>query len=305
MTERDLAVRRVLLIELLLNLLVAGAKGVYGFISGSLSISADAVHSLVDAGANIVGIAVLREAAQPPDPEHPYGHRKFEVIAASLLGLAVGAVGINLGISAVGALLDPQPPKTSIAGIVVILGTLVVNVFVASYEARKAKELESDFLAADAAHTASDILVTGTVLLSFLASHYGILWADAIGALFVVVVIMRVAWSILRRNLGALVDEAPVDANHIVELAMEVQGVRSCHKVRSRGLRDDFTVDLHLALDGACSLTEAHEVAHKVRTRIQEELPEADVTIQLEPDRRKEQHDLDGPNRRTEPYSPG
>ena len=283
--ERDVAVRRVLIIELLLNLLVAAAKGVYGVMTGSLTITADAMHSGVDAGANVLGIFVLKQSAESPDPKHPYGHRKFEVLGAVALGLAIGTVGVNLAIHAVSALLQGgQVPETELLGVVVIVGTLVVNLFVATYEARKAKELESSYLAADAAHTASDVLVTMAVLVSYGASHIGIAWADGVGALLVSVVILHVAWDVIRSNLSVLVDVAQGDVARIEAIVMEIPGVEDCHRVRSHGTPDAIIVDLHAQADGDLTLRESHEIAHLIEDALYLDNPRiADVTVHMEP----------------------
>src|SRR5690606_38982794 len=98
------AVRRVLIQVLFLNLAVAGAKAVYAAWSGSLAIASDAVHSFTDAGSNVMGLVVMRFASAPPDAGHPYGHRKLDIVAAAGIGVAIGAVAVRFGYSAVSAL---------------------------------------------------------------------------------------------------------------------------------------------------------------------------------------------------------
>ena len=283
--ERDAAVRRVLIIEFLLNVFVAGAKAVFGLMTGSLTITADAMHSGVDAGANIVGIFVLKQSAESPDSKHPYGHRKFEVLGSVALGLAIGTVGINLAIHAVRSLLaGTQPPEPELLGVVVIVGTLVVNLFVATYEARKAKELESKYLAADAAHTASDVLVTLGVLVSYGASYIGITWADGVGALLVSVVILKVAWDVISENLSVLVDVAQGDVARIEAIVLAVEGVDDCHRIRSHGTPDAIIIDLHAHANGDLSLRASHEIAHKIEEALYRDDPRiADVTVHMEP----------------------
>jgi cation diffusion facilitator family transporter len=233
---RNQAVRRVLIIEMLLNVLVAAAKAVYGAISGSLAIATDAVHSLLDASANIGGIVVLRFADAPPDEDHPYGHRKLEFVAATVIGLIISLAALRFAWGAIEALTQGlEPPTTELAGFIVIGGTFAVNVFVALWEARKAKELNSAFLAADAIHTASDVVVTAAVMASYIASYYGVNWADPVGALLVVAVIGRVAYKLLVGNLSVLMDSAVFPADTVEELAQSVDGVVGCHRVRSRG----------------------------------------------------------------------
>ncbi|MCP4443756.1 MAG: cation transporter [Myxococcales bacterium] len=283
--ERDVAVRRVLIIELFLNLLVAAAKGGYGLMTGSLTITADAMHSVVDAGANILGIFVLKQSSESPDSKHPYGHHKFEVLGAVGLGLAIGTVGVNLGLESVRDILaGGEPPETELLGVVVIVGTLLVNIFVATYEARKARELESKYLEADAAHTASDVLVTLAVLVSYGASHIGIDWADGVGALLVTIVILRVAWGVISSNLSVLVDVVQGDVERIEAVTMAQPGVEGCHRIRSHGTPDAIIVDLHAHADGDLSLHESHVLAHRIENALYEDDARiVDVTVHMEP----------------------
>jgi cation diffusion facilitator family transporter len=284
--ERNAAVRRVLIITMVLNLVVAAAKAIYGVWSGALAITTDAVHSVVDAVSNIIGLVAVRLASAPPDSDHPYGHHKVEMVAAAAIGVAVGATAVRFAWDAVDALVYGRPvPTVTTAGFVIIVGTWVINMFVAAYEGRKAKEYDSAYLAADAAHTASDVLVTGAVLISFTAAYYGVEWADPVGALVVVLVIARVAWKVLYSNLAVLVDRAVVDPARVRKLAEQVEGVIGCHRVRSRGTEGAAHVDLHLLLDGDLSLRKAHDIGHQVEDVLRAEIEGiADVTVHTEPE---------------------
>jgi cation diffusion facilitator family transporter len=282
---RSRAVRRVLLVVLGLNLVVFIAKAVYAWWSGSLALSSDAVHSLTDAGSNVIGLVVLHFADAPPDSNHPYGHRKLEMVAAAMIGVTVSFAAFRFAWEAVEALTEGRAaPQTSAVGFVVIGGTWLVNLVVATYEARRARELESAYLAADAAHTASDLLVTGGVAASFTATYFGLDWADPIGAIIVIAFIGRVAWSILRANVTVLVDQAVVDADRVAAIARAIPGVSDVHRIRSRGTAGAAQLDLHLLIDGRVKLRKAHAIAHQVEDALREELPAiVDVTIHMEP----------------------
>src|SRR6266545_2772283 len=282
---RSRAVRRVLLFILVLNAVVFAAKAVYAVWSGSLAIASDAVHSLVDAAANVIGLVVLRFADAPPDKGHPYGHRKLEVVAASAIGVSVGIAAVRFAWDAIDALLVGRAaPHTSALGFAVIGGTWVVNLIVARYEGRRARELDSAFLAADASHTASDLLVTAGVAASFTATYFGADWADPVGALVIIVFIGRIAWGILKANVTVLIDRAVVDPAQVAEVARGVSGVEDVHRVRSRGTEGAAQLDLHLLIDGDVALREAHAIAHQVEARLRSAIPAiVDVTIHMEP----------------------
>lgn len=282
---RTRAVRRVLIVVLVLNLLVALAKAIVGGWLGSLAISSDAVHSLIDGSSNVIGLVVLYFASRPADEDHPYGHHKVEVIAAAAIGAVVALAALRFAWGAIeGLVVGRPPPIASPAGFAVSIGTLVVNVFVASYEARRARALGSSFLAADAAHTASDILVTAAVIASYAGVYLGFAWADPVGALLVVGFIGKVAWSILAPNLRILSDTTMLDPAAVARVVADVPGVVGSHRVRSRGTPGKVSVDLHIHVDGELPLREAHDIADAVERAITRAFPEAtDVHVHVEP----------------------
>lgn len=279
-------VKHVLLVVLLLNLVVAAAKAMYGLWSGSLAVLADAVHSVADAMTNVVGFLVTRFASAPPDADHPYGHRKLEIVAALGIGMAIAVTALRFAWSAIQSLVRGSvPPETSAAGFVILALTLAVNVFVAMYEGRRARSLGSAYLAADAAHTASDVLVTMAVIISLAAVHFDLRHADPVGALVVIAVIARVVWKIARDNISILIDRVAVDRARVEATALAVPGVHGCHRIRSRGTAQAVQLDLHLFVHGDLSIRQGHEICHRVEEALRADMPQImDVTIHLEPE---------------------
>jgi cation diffusion facilitator family transporter len=284
--ERQRAIRRVVLNILWLNLAVAAAKGIYAASSGSLALASDTVHTVLDAMSNVVGVVALRVAHSPPDAGHPYGHHKVEVLAAAAIGVFIAGATFKFAWSAIDALIyGHAPPEIGAVGFAVISATLAVNVLIAIYEHRRGRALKSPFLIADAAHTASDVAVTISVLIALVAVYLGAPWADPVAALGVVIVIGRVAWRILATNVDVLLDHAVVDADEIRRIAHAVEGVAGCHRVRSRGVTEAFQIDLHLLVEGDPPLSEAHAISHRVEARLKDTFPGLDdVTIHIEPE---------------------
>jgi cation diffusion facilitator family transporter len=284
--DRLPAIRRVLLLTFVLNLVVAVAKGMYGALSGSLAVASDAVHSAMDAAGNVVGWLTTTAAAEPPDAEHPYGHHKVEIVAATLLGFLIAGGALQFGYTAVRTLVGSaeHSPHVGAGGFLIVGGTLVVNIFVALWERKKGRELKSAFLQADAAHTASDVIVTIGVLISLALTHSGLTWADPVASLIVLLIVARVAWHILTDNLGVLLDRVVIDPDLILAVVTSVEGVTDCHRIRSRGSATAVHLDLHVQAWGGTSLTDAHALAHVVEDRIRAEFPAVvDVTIHMEP----------------------
>ncbi len=286
-SRADLRLRgisRVLWGVLGLNLVVALAKLAYGLRSGSLSITADGVHSLLDGSSNVVGLVGLAVSHRPPDANHPYGHRKYETFAA--LGIAVLMMFgcYEIAREAVARLLHPRPVSISTAAFAIILGTLAVNLFVVWLERREGRRLSSEILLSDAAHTGSDVLASVLVLVSLTLGRLGLTWVDAAAAVVIVGLILHAGFGILRGTLSTLSDERRIEPARVEAAALEEPGVLQAHNVRSRGPADDIHLDLHILVDPGTPLADAHALGHRVEERLRRGFPGlTDVVVHVEP----------------------
>ncbi len=268
-----------------LNATVAFSKIAYGHASGVLSIRADGFHSLTDSVNNLVGLLGVHIAARPADAGHPYGHAKFEVLAAGGVGLSLLAMAYDVLTSAASRLSGAAaPPQLDALAFVVLLSTLAVNLGVARYERRQAALLDSPFLASDAAHTQSDVLVTVGVLITVALVHAGFPILDPVMALGISGFIAWTGVQILRQNLRYLADAAALEPQAVREIVLQVAGVASAHKIRTRGAPGDIHVDLHVQVARHLDVVSAHRVTHWVIDAIKTQLPGVtDVVVHTEP----------------------
>lgn len=278
------AVRRILMIIFVLNILTALAKGIYGLYTDSLSMSADGLHSFFDSTANIIGLVGISLAARPPDRDHPYGHSKYESFAAMGIAILLFAGCLQLIVSAAGRLQSGGSPNVTGLSFVVMALTLIINVGVSSYEYVLGRRLKSSILVADSLHTRSDVFASLGVILGLFAVRMGYPLADPLIALFICVLIIHTGLEIIRESSTALLDRAAIDEKVIVDLARSVEGVCSCHAVRTRGMAEEIYVDLHIEVDASLSMELAHEVGVDVERAIKSRIPEVrDVVVHLEP----------------------
>jgi cation diffusion facilitator family transporter len=170
---------------------VAGAKLIFGYATGAVSIISDGFHSLTDSASNVMGLIGLRIAGKPPDANHPYGHRKFETLAAAGIFVFLLLVVIEVVESAISRLRTGSAPHVTSLSFVVMVVTVIVNLLVVRYETGRGRALKSELLLADAAHTRSDVWSSCTVLLSLAAVRLGYPMVDALGAIVVAVFIAR------------------------------------------------------------------------------------------------------------------
>lgn len=286
-SANDRATARVLWVVLGLNGLVAASKLGVAYRFDLVSLIADGMHSVLDGSSNVVGLVGLSLAARPPDAGHPYGHRRFESLAALAIGGLIGVACFEI----VGKLIDAlrgqtSPPQVTWGAAAVVATTIVVNFGISRYESAKGKQLKSALLEADAAHTRSDGLAASAVLLSFGGVALGFPWADAAGAAVVSVFVGLTAWRVIGTSLAALMDSAQLPVDAVRQAALEVPGVLDAHRIRSRGERNAIALDLHIHLDGGLSLFDAHEKTHEVKRHLMERFPAVyDVVIHTEPAR--------------------
>jgi cation diffusion facilitator family transporter len=270
---------------LALNVLVAVLKVIYGRLTHTLSLQADGYHSLTDGANNVLGLIGMWWASRPPDAGHPYGHERVEVLAASAIGVSLILVAWQVASGALARVRATGPlPEPDAGSVAVMLVTLLVNVGVARYEARKARALGSTFLASDASHTASDVLVTLGVLLTLLGVRLGQLWLDWAAAIVIGAFILVTGARVLWRNVDYLMDAAQIDVGRVDAIARGVPGVASAHKIRTRGAPGNVHVDLHIQIARHLDVVHAHEVTHWVIDAIKGGIDGVrDVVVHTEP----------------------
>jgi cation diffusion facilitator family transporter len=269
---------------LLLNLAVAAAKLVLGYATGAVSIVSDGFHSLTDSTSNIIGLVGLRAARKPPDADHPYGHRKFETLAAAgiFVFLLLAVVEITRG--ALRRLASPAPPELSALTFAVMIATLLVNLWVVRYERAQARLLKSELLFADSVHTRSDVFATIGVLISLSAVAMGYPLLDPIGGVAIAVLIARTSYEIARDTSGILSDRVVINEDDIRGVVMSIPQVMGCHHIRTRGSMDHAFLDLHVWFPAAMPLREAHALSHDVKDLLMARFPQiGDAIIHIEP----------------------
>jgi cation diffusion facilitator family transporter len=280
-------VRRVLLVTLALNIAVVAGKLVAGLLAGSLSVISDAIHSSVDSLNNIVGLVVMKYATAAPDEGHPYGHAKFETLAAFAIAGFLFVTCYQISLSAIKRLLshDAPTPEISALTIGVMIATIIANIIVTVYERREGRRLQSAFLIADSAHTRSDVLVSCSVLAGLILIWLGYVWLDPVISLGVAVVIAWSGYQIFKATVPVLVDAAPVPSSRIAEIVESVQGVHSVHDIRSRAHGGEMFVEMHLHV--APRIEDDHIASHAITEEIERRLEEAfgqvTATIHVEP----------------------
>lgn len=286
MTQDNRAtVRKVLIITLVLNIFVMVLKAVVGNLTGSLSLTADALHSVTDSANNILGLIASRFSSPRPDRDHPYGHLKFEAVGALGISAFLGIACFEILQGAIERIINGggKPITISLPELGLLLVVLGVNIFVAFYERRIGQRVRSPILIADAKHTMSDIWVTISVLAGLIGVSLGFQWLDLALAFPVALLVFWSGWTVLKENLPWLVDRMAIAPEVIHRIALSVPGVVNCHDIASRGIigRQVF-IEMHLIVD-APDVETAHRITEEVEKRLEERFSPVRIVIHVEP----------------------
>jgi cation diffusion facilitator family transporter len=279
------AVRRVLLVVLVLNGVVLVTKNVVAIRTGALAVLGAALESGLDVLGSLLGILLVTVARRAPDDDHPYGHAKFETLGT--LGI-VGFLSIScfelLREGGMALARGESPHHIDVADIVVMTATFAVNGFMVWYERRKGRQLSSAYLIADAAHTGGDLLVTVLAIVSLGLSSVGLGRVDGALGIAVALVIGWSGFQILRQSVPVLVDARAVDAASLTKVVQGVELVREVRGVRSRSTATgELFADVTIGVDGSLSVERAHELADAVERAIERAFGPSIVTVHVEP----------------------
>ncbi len=278
-------VKQVLWVILFANFGVAMLKIIIGSAIKSASMTADGFHSLSDGASNIVGIIGISIASRPKDKDHPYGHKKFEIMASMFIGCMLIVIAGKIIFTSILRFTNLVEPSITVESLIVLIVTLIINIFVCTYENRAGKKLNSYILVSDSMHTKSDIFVSIGVLFTLVGVKLGLpSIIDPIASLVVSGFIIYSAYEIFKSSTGVLVDKSTVDEEKIIEIVSSFKDVRGVHKIRSRGSESDVHVDMHILIDPYISIEKSHVLTHEIEAMIQTEINESSqVIVHLEP----------------------
>ena len=285
-TSRFKEIKRILLIILALNWAVATAKITYGLMTHFTSMTADGFHSLSDGASNVLGLIGITIACRPADKDHPYGHKKYETLFALGIAGLLFFVCFELISKAIERFHHPVSPQVDAVSLLVMLVTIAVNIFVMNYEYRQGRRLNSDILVSDSMHTRSDIFTSLSVIAAIVVIKFGYPILDPIVTFMIALFIAHAGYSIIRPSSKVLCDGTIVDDKKIAGLVLSIKGVKTCHKIRTRGREDDIHVDLHVLVDPGMHVDRAHQICYEIEGAIKTDIPGVtDVVVHIEPKR--------------------
>ncbi len=274
-------VKQVLLIEGLVNLVMALAKLVVGLATQSSAVIADAVHSLTDVANNVVAWVANNIAQQAPDEDHPYGHQKFEQLAIFFLATLLTVVAFEILVSSVQRFGEPVSQNK--LGLVVLCFTILLNLGLTIWEHRWAKRLKSKLLEADAKHTLGDVFTSIAAIVGWQLGAIGYYWLDTLVAVFMSCMVFYLAFQLFRRAIPILADQQHLDSMAVFKALMLIPGVVDVERMRSRYDGWGILVDVTVIVDAAMTTEASHQVADDVEKTLAEQFRASDIVVHVEP----------------------
>lgn len=273
---------------IVVNLVLAVAKLIIGFIGHSQALIADGLHSLSDLISDGLVLYATHHSNVEADEDHPYGHARYETFATIALGVLLIAVALGIGFDAVHRMLDqshlmvPATITLWVAGLSILSKEVLYH-----YTVHVARKVKSKMLEANAWHHRSDAVSSIVVFVGIAGAIWGWPLLDSIAALIVAIMIARIGWELSHHSFQELVDTAlePETLENIKQHILEVDGVLELHMLRSRRMGHNALVDVHILVDSRVSVSEGHQISEAVAKGMIENFDEInDVTVHIDPE---------------------
>jgi cation diffusion facilitator family transporter len=270
------------------GLIVLAIKLLAWWMTGSVALFSDALESIVNVAAAVAALIAVYYAAQPADERHPYGHHKAEFFSAVLEGAMIIIAALVIFHEAWQAYQNPRPLDAPVEGLLVNWSASVVNGFWCWMLISRGRKLRSPALVADGKHLLSDVVssvgVTFGVLLAIVTGWHVL---DPLLAGLVALNILWSGWKVMSQSLSGLMDEAvPEDTLASIRaiISDKAGGAIEAHDLRTRHAGPVTFIEFHLVVDGQTTVSDAHDICDRIEAAIKKEVPDARVTIHVEPE---------------------
>ena len=291
--EKNLSRKRIGYLEawvsIIGNVLLFLLKLLIGVAINSLSLIADAFHSLSDVLTSIVVLVGFKFGEKPADKEHPFGHGRIEIIATLIIAFLLIVVTYDLGKSAILRIISPQKVKFSSIAIIFMIASAGFKEWMASFSIFLGKKINASSLIADAWHHRSDAIASLLVGLGLIFMRFNLYLIDGILALGVAILIGWIAVRLIIISSSTLIGEAPDSEliSKISQISLSVPGVINIHNIYVHDYNTNKIISLHVEVNDNLLADVAHEIATTVEEKIKEKTHAYNVTAHIDPKERK------------------
>ena len=271
-------------VSIVINLLLFFIKGVLGLATKSISLIADAIHTLADTATSIVVIIGFKIAKKPSDKEHPFGHGRMEAVSTLIVAVLLIIAGVEFLESSIGRIIHPTPVSTSWLVLIVISITIIIKELLAQFAKELGIMIDSRTLEADFLHHRSDVIATALVVVALIASRYGYTRIDGFAGILVSLIIIYSGYRIAKEAVNPLLGEAPSQEfiQKLEEITKSCEGVIGVHDVIVHQYGQEKLVSLHIEVSDDDTPSNLHDLSEEVEFKLGEEI-NGTVVVHVDP----------------------
>ncbi|MDE6759748.1 MAG: cation diffusion facilitator family transporter [Lachnospiraceae bacterium] len=263
------------IVGILLNIFLFAGKYFAGMVSGSVAITADAFNNLSDAGSSFITLVGFLFAGRKPDPDHPFGHGRFEYVSGFIVSMAILLMGLELFKSSFLKIIHPEPVDTSILAMGILAVSIAVKLYMAFYNHRVGRKIDSAAMKATSIDSLSDSVATSVVLAAMLVMRFTGINIDGICGVLVALFILYAGFSAAKETLDPLLGLAPDKeyVEKIEQIVMEHDMIQGIHDlvVHDYGPGRQM-ISLHAEVPGDQDIYEIHDLIDRIERELNEKL---------------------------------
>lgn len=266
------------------TLLIAAKFGAF-VLTGSISILASLIDSVLDAGASLVNLFAVNYSLSPPDQQHRFGHGKAESVAGLAQATLICGSGIYLIVESIKRLVDPPQLEDIGIGLVVMVFSMLATLVLLAIQHYVIQRTQSVAIRADSLHYKTDLFTNAAIILGLVLTQWGWSGMDPIFALGIAIYIIYSAWHIGYEAFNDLLDKELPDETReeILDLINQHPRVEGAHDLRTRLSGRTVYIQVHIELEGLMPLIESHKISDEVEAQLYQRFPTADIVIHQDP----------------------
>lgn len=284
--DRQDTIKKVTFVGILVNIFLAFAQIISGFLAHSQALVADGLHTLADLISDVVVIVTVHHSARAADEDHPYGHARIETLSSIFLGFALIAVALGMGYRGIQSMIDPVPVETESFALFFAFLAIFSKEFLYRYTINAAREIKSTLLESNALHHRSDVFSSIVVVIGVTAQLAGFDNMDALAAIVVSIMISLMGVHLVKKAFAELIDTSLDQAlvEKIRKHILNIDGVIAVHRLRSRSMGGLGYIDTEILVNPRLSVSEAHFISLHLEKTIKKQFNEIiDVSVHIDP----------------------
>ena len=268
-----------------LNLLMTAGKIIAGHITGSISMVADALNNLSDAGSSVITLVGFKESEKAADEDHPFGHGRSEYISGLIVAMLILLMGVELLKESITKVIHPAVVSTSLVAYLILAGSVLIKCYMAFYNSRIGRKIESPAMKAVATDSLSDTVTTSVVILTMIINQFAHVNLDAWGGILVSLIILWAGYGAARDTISPLLGQKPDPSlvSRIREIVVQQPDIIGIHDMMIHDYGPGrLIVSLHAEVPGNADIYRLHDEVDNAEKELEQKL-QCTAVIHMDP----------------------